>query len=547
MTRAQAVAEGRESLRKQAWSAAFSQLSAADREAPLDPVELQGLSIAAHLTGRESESLELLARAHQGFASQGDNQRAARCAFWLGFISLISGQVAQAGGWLSRAERLLEGATDCVERGYLHLPVGYRMVHGGDPALAFASFGKAIEIGERFLDKDLVTLGLQGQGRALIRQGEIERGVNLLDEAMVAVMANEVSPIVAGGVYCSVIEACGEIFDFRRAQEWTTALERWCGEQSEMVPYRGHCLVRRAEILQLRGAWPDAFEEAQRASEWLSHPVPKPSVGTALYRMAELHRLRGEFEQAEQAYRQASQWNHPVQPGLALLRLGQGRIDVAHSAIRDALEAVKEPGKRARVLEAYIEIALAAEDKDSAKTASEELSEIAGRHAAAFLRAMASGAAGAVLMAHGDPRAALAELRKAWSIWCDLDVPYEAARVRLRMALACRELGNADAADLELSGAREVFDRLGAAPDLARIAKSFTKTKAGSIETLTSREVQVLRLVASGMTNRAIAAKLVISEKTVARHMSNIFMKLDLSSRAAATAYAYEHGLIGPT
>ncbi|HZQ69514.1 MAG TPA: LuxR C-terminal-related transcriptional regulator [Terriglobales bacterium] len=521
-------------------------LAGADRERPVEPSDLEARAHAAHLTGKEAEGEELLARAHQEFAKRGENRRAARCAFWLGFLALIQGKAAQSGGWLSRAERFLEGEANCVERGYLLLPSGYRCVHGGDPAGAYATFRQAAEIGRRFGDKDLATLALQGQGRALIRQGEIERGVNLLDEAMVAVTANEVSPIVAGGVYCSVIEACGEIFDVRRAQEWTAALERWCAEQSESVPYRGHCLVRRAEILQLRGAWGDALAEAQRASTWFSQPEPKPSAGNALYRMAELHRLRGEFDKAEQAYRQASQWNHTAQPGLALLRLAQGRTESAASALRDALEHLKEPAKRARALEAYVEIALAGGDGATAREAAEELSATAERYRVTFLHALACSAMGAVLLAEGEHRVALRELRKAWRMWCEQDTPYEAARVRVLMGLACREIGNLDAAELELAAARQAFERLGATPDLVRIDELFQTKAACRVGGLTERELEVLRLIASGMKNRAIAGKLKISEKTVARHVSNIFMKLDLSSRAAATAYAYEHALVRP-
>ena len=290
-TRVQALDRGRGSLKDQAWSAAFDQLSAADRQAPLEPADLEELSKAAHLIGRQSVSVELLARAHQGFLGRGEVQRAARSAFWLGFISLVSGEPAQASGWLSRAERLLDGQPDCVERGYLLLPLGYRSVHEGEAAKAYSAFVQAAAIGERFGDTDLLTLARQGQGRALIRQGETARGVALLDEAMVAVRAGEVSPLVAGGVYCSVIDACSEIFDLRRAQEWTSALEQWCTSQPDLVPYRGNCRIHRAEMMQLHGAWQDALEEAQRACDQLSAPTPRPETGAAFYRLAELHRL----------------------------------------------------------------------------------------------------------------------------------------------------------------------------------------------------------------------------------------------------------------
>jgi DNA-binding CsgD family transcriptional regulator len=535
--------QGRQSLRTRAWSAAFSQLSAADRESPLGPEDLGELAKIGYLIGKQSEGADFLSRAHQGFLARGDAQRAARCAFWLGFTLLINGEQAQAGGWLSRAARLLEGQSDCVEQGYLLLPEGYQSVHGGDPAGARVAFVQAAAIGERFGDKDLTTLALQGQGRALIRQGEIARGITLLDEAMVAVTANEVSPLVAGGVYCSVIEACGEIFDLRRAQEWTSALAQWCSSQPDVAPYRGHCLVRRAEILQLHGAWADALGEAQRACECLSQPAPKPAVGAAFYRLAELHRLRGEFDEAEEAYRQASRWQQTQQPGWAQLRLAQGNIEAASAAIRRVAEEVREPGSRARILDVYVEIVLAANDVGSARAAADELAEIAEQRSVPFLRALSLRATGAVRLAEGDAQSALSVLRQSWMIWCDLEAPYEAARVRMLIALACREMGDNDAAELELSAARETFKQLHAVPALARLDALSPKKAESTNGLLTARELEVLKLVASGKTNRGIAGKLGISEKTVARHLSNIFNKLDLSSRAAATGYAFRNHL----
>lgn len=542
--RAQALDQGRESLRKQAWASAFSQLSAVDREQPLEPLDLVDLAQAANLIGKESEGAEILARAHQGFLSRGEIQPAARCAFWLGFMALINGEQAQAGGWLSRAGRLLEGQPDCVEKGYLFLPTGFRSVHEGDGATAYQAFIQAGEIGERFGDIDLVTLARQGQGRALIRQGETARGVSLLDEAMIAVTAGEVSPLTAGGVYCSVIDACSEIFDLRRAQEWTSALEQWCSSQPDLVPYRGQCLIHRAEILQVHGAWTDAFDQARQACEQLSQPPPRPSAGAAFYRLGELHRLRGEFVEAEDQYRQAGRWQRAPQTGLALLRFAQGQLEAANAAIRRVAEEVTEPGSRARVLDVYVEIVLAARDLPAARNAANELAQIAERSGAPFLRALSSRATGAVLLAEGDARGALPELRQSWTRWCELRASYEAARTRVLIALTCRQLGDDDAANLELAAALEVFQQLGAAPDLARVEALRQRKSFKTATSLTDREIQVLKLVASGRTNRAIAVKLGISEKTVARHLSNIFNKLDLSSRAAATAYAYQHKLV---
>lgn len=541
-SRAQLLEEGRNSFQKQSWGAAFSQLSAADLEEPLEAEDLVLAAQAALLTGRDAEGADLLARAHQGFVVRGDAHGAARCAFWLGFTSMLSGEFAKAGGWLSRASRQLEGQPECVEHGYLLLPSAIQSLQAGDPATARATFEQACEIGACYGDRDLVTLGLQGQGRALIRQGEIARGVALLDEAMVAVTAGEVSALNAGGVYCSVLEGCGEICDLQRAQEWTSALEKWCASQPDLVPYRGHCLIRRAELLQFHGAWADALSWAQRAAEWLSRPTPKPGLGAAWYQMGEIYRLLGKFEDAEEAYREASQSYRGPGPGVAQLRLAQGRVDAARAAIRRTVEEVRDPAARARVLDAYVEISLAAHDTGTARAAADELTQIANRQEIPFVRALACRSAGAVSLAEGDARGALQELRAAWNLWCDLEAPYEAARVRLLIASACRELRDEENAAVELTAARETFARLGAAVELARADALLSHC--GQKGPLTEREVQVLRLVASGLTNRAIAGRLKISEKTVARHLSNIFDKVDLSSRAAATAYAYDHGLV---
>src|SRR6185369_16871980 len=307
------------------------------------PEDLEEMAKAAFLADKAKEGAELLSRAHLQYLKAGHVCSAARCAFWLGFTSLLNGENAKANGWLARAERLLADQPDCVEKGYLLLPSGFRGVHGGDSAAAVATFERIAEIGRQFNDCDLMTLGLQGQGRALIRSGRARHGVTLLDEAMIAVTAGEVSPLVAGGVYCSVIEACGEIFDLRRAQEWTSALEKWCSSQPDIVPYRGQCMIRRAELLQLHGSWPDALEAARQASEWLSRPMPKPAMGAALYRIAELHRVKGDFPAAEAAYHEASRWSRAPQPGLAQLRLAQGKLDAASASIRRMAEEVKEP------------------------------------------------------------------------------------------------------------------------------------------------------------------------------------------------------------
>ncbi|MDN5917782.1 MAG: LuxR C-terminal-related transcriptional regulator [Pseudonocardia sp.] len=541
-----AVTRGRESYARRAWRDAYEALSAAEGHTPLEAVDLERLGTAAYLIGRDEAAVTTLERAHHMFLGQDEVGPAVRSAFWVGLFRILRGRHAEGGGWLGRAERLLtEHGLDTVERGYLLIPVALHALGSGDPGRAHELVGEAARIADRFGDPDLVALSRLGRGQALVAMGEVRSGVAMLDEAMVAVTTGDVSPVVVGIVYCALIITCRDVFDWARAEEWTVVLSRWCADQQDLKPYRGQCLVHRSELMQLRGEWADALAEVRQGCGHLAEPPGDPVLGMAHYQLGELLRLRGEFSRAEQAYRTAGESGHSVQPGLALLRLAQGRLQDADAAIRRVVtETEGDRAKRSRVLAAFVEIVLAGGDTASARPAIEELDDLGNDLDAPYLRALAASARGAALLADGDAHAACAVLRRAWTTWQALGAPYEAARVRLLMAQACTELADHDTATMELDAARRVFEQLGAAPALGRVAELSGVTTRPVPGGLTPREVEVLRLVATGATNREIADRLIISEKTVARHVSNIFTRLGVASRAAATAYAFRHELV---
>jgi len=373
------------------------------------------------------------------------------------------GEPARAGGWLARAQRALEEAgADCVEHGYLLIPMALQLTGGGDLETAYGVFQQAGAIAERFADPDLLTMARLGQGDALIRLGRTAEGAPWLDEAMIAVTTEETSPILAGIVYCAVVDTCVYMFDLRRAQEWTAALTRWIDGQPDLVPFRGQCLVHRARLFELHGSWTEAVGEAERACEMASLPVMHEAAGSAFYQLAELYRLLGERDRAEDAYRQAAERGRSPQPGLALLRLAERRPDDAAAALRRALD--EEPGElgRAALLPAYVDVMLGVQDVDAARTGAEELAAIAERIDAPYLHGVAGHAAGTVQRASGDARGALGPLRRAMTTWSQLDAPYLAAQTRLEIGLACRALGDGDSARLELEAALKTFTDLGA-------------------------------------------------------------------------------------
>jgi DNA-binding CsgD family transcriptional regulator len=536
------ITRGRAAIRASKWSEAHEILSELDREKGLSPEDVELLSTASFMLGRIDEMLSALERAHQAYLDDDDLFPAVRTAVWLGTHLASRGKYAQASGWLERAHRLMEPVDeDRLERGYMLLPAVFKHIDAEEYEEAAAVASEAASIGRRFRDDDLVALAMHAQGRALVRQGRAQDGLRLLDEAMVAVAAVQLSPMVTGLVYCSVIEGCYEIGEIRRAAEWTMALSTWCDAQPDLVAFTDQCLAHRAEIMQLQGTWTEALEQARRAHQRKGGGL---IAAQAYYQQAEIHRLRGDYGRAEDDYRNVSRNGGDPQPGLARLRLAQGDMAAAGASLERALSETADPIQRFSVLPAYVDVMLSVGDIAAARKACDELQAVADQTGIDMHQARSSYARGVVDLADGRPGEAIPSLRAAFKLWQTLGVPHEMARTRTSLGRALLAVGDEDTARLELEAARSMFAQLGAAPDLVGV-EALSRT-GGSVKPhdLTPRELEVLRLLASGATNRSIAEHLVLSERTVDRHVSNIFAKLGVTTRSAATSYAYRHQLV---
>lgn len=528
-----------------AWTEVVELLESVGERA-LGPHDLERLATARYLTGRDAGSVTAWDRAHHAHLAAGSVDDAVRCAVWLGLTLVLRGDMAQAGGWLGRAGGLVEeGAVTDRGLGYALFPAAFQAFVGGDLSTAVDRATAAEAIGRSARQPDVVAMAQTVRGQAHLAAGDLTAGVSDFDQAMIAVTAGEISPVPAGIVYCAVIAHCVAMSDVRRAAEWTDALSRWCDRQQDLVPYRGQCLVHRSQVLQLRGSWPEAVAEAEAATERLAEP-PHPALGLAHYQRAELHRLRGQLAEAEQAFRDASRHGHDPVPGLALLRLIQGDVDAAVASMRRAVAEPAQPDRsRERLLAAAVEVFLAADDLPSAQECAEELDRRRGDDPVPVIDGLAEHCRSAVLLAADEAVAAIEAARAAVRRWRELDMPYERARSRMLVGRALLAMGDLDAAELELDAVTEELQRLGAVPDLSFVESAKHPTQRNrSAGGLTERELEVLRLIAAGETNRRIAELLLISEHTVARHVQNIFSKIAVSSRAAATAWAYDHDLV---
>lgn len=464
-----------------------------------------------------------------------------------GFTWFLRGEVAIGSGWVSRARRLLADQPDCAERGFLIWLDATDALEAGDLPAVLAAASEMHEIGRRFAAPTLTSLALVFEGMVCIHRGGVDKGFALLDEAMLPVLAGQIEPEWAGNIYCQLMSVCHDLGDVRRARQWTVATERWCDTFASAAMFVGICRIHRVQLLQLRGDWTRAEREASIACEELAQ-MNVMVVPEAHYQLAELRRLRDDLPGAEVAYLRARELGREPQPGLALLCLARGDADNARVMVVAALaQSATRPFHQARLLVAHVEIALACGDVKAAASASEELGGIAGRYATAAFRTWTNHVRGSVLLATRQPADAVATLRDAHQGYREMEAPYDAATIQVLIAQACEMLGNTDAARAELDAAAAAFSALGAAAQVRRLAElrgsSGTRAPAALPGGLTVREVEVLTQIAAGATNRQAAAALFISEKTVARHLANIFTKLGLSSRTAAAAWAYEHHL----
>lgn len=546
MATSDALSRAREAHAARSWPDARAGFDAADRVVELSPGDLEAWGLAALLAGHDRESDAVRERAHHAYLDAQDLHGAARVAFWLALTLLMRGEPARAQGWFGRPRSIFTGDAFAatVWRGYECLNLGMRALTGRESERSYDLLSEALAVARRHGDPDLELLARNGRAQALLALGRMTEGMAEIDQVMVLSTTGAANPQAIGQVYCAAILVCRGCLDLARSAEWTAALSRWCESQPGLVHYRGQCVVHRSEVLQLQGRWDAAADEVNGILRRMQQEPGRTDVarGMAHYQLGDLHRVRGESRAAEAAFRAALAAGHDPQPGLALLRAAQGRTDTALVSLRRALAESRTDFVRARLLPAQVEVALASGDLAAAAAAAAELDEAAQRLESPYLDAVRAQCAGAVALARDDPGDAIGLLRSALRGWTALGAPYDVARCRVLLARACRRLGDAESADLESEAAREAFRDLGARRDLDQLdAERPGGPPAG--HGLTPRELEVLRHLATGQSNREIAEDFVLSERTVARHVANIFVKIGVNSRAAATAYAYEHQL----
>ena len=522
------------------WTARYDELSA--RRDALSAVELDELGLAAWFIGRETESERAWDDAHRAYLDLGDPDAAMQCAFWLGFTLGEHGHPVKAAAWLSRLLELCPAYPSARAEVLEVIGQSFAAYQTGRLGDSAEQNERAVSLARALGEHDLEVLATMGLGRALVMSGRMQEGFACMDRVMLAISSGAVSDRAAGPAYCAVIASCLERWDVERARVWTRDLSDWCDAQRGLEPFRGECSVNRAAVLRLGGEWGEA---ATTLTEVCYIERRTETLENAFYSLGELHRLAGRAAEADTAYRRAAALGRDVQPGLALLRRDTGRRAAARAGIARALEASPAPGARAEMLAAQADLETDHGDLEVARNAERQLRDLAELLDTAYLRALADRASALVHIATDAPDRALPLLRGSWSTWRRLEAPYEAAITRMHLGRSARALGDEDAAQLEFDAARTVLTELGAVPDLDRLERAAAQPGAARADGgLSRRELEVLQLIARGRSNRDIAHDLFLSERTVARHVSNILTKLGLVNRTAAANFAFEHGLV---
>ncbi len=541
MDMVEGLVRARSEFENGAWAAALDVwrgVEATNLTAP----DCEQAGVAAFLVGRRDDAVDAWQRAHSLHRSRGDVEGAVRASFYLSMVLLLTGEPAMGAGWAGRARRAVADLPeDAVPRGYVAFLDMIAALGSGDWPAAVQAAETVARIGERHDEVDLTALGLCSRGQLMLSAGQVQRGVELLDEAILCLTTSAVSPIIFGHVYCTAIEGCQEIADLGRVAEWTVALTAWAASRPDLLVYTGQCSLHRGQLMRDRGAWGEALEEFSRAIDRYVAVRMPGAVGLVCTERGDLLRLLGEFDAAASAYQQAGEAGSDPQPGLAMLWLATGSGAAALAAVRRLLGEKADPVHRAQRLPAAIEVLIVCGEVTEAARVAGELDGLAQTIGTPALQARAAYSSGLVELTRGDAGGALPYLRKARQLWASLDLPFEVARVRALIGRSLRAMGDQQSGQIELAAAAEGFRRLRAAPALAEVAALLEPDDlpAG----LTPREAEVLRLVAAGRSNAQVASELVLSEKTVARHLSNIFGKLGVGSRTAAAAFAFEHGL----
>lgn len=535
-----ALAAARDAQARHSWQEMFDAASAAAVDAPeLEADRADLVADAAWWLGRLDDCIAAREQAYRLYEELGNHRRAGMCAVWLWEHQAIAARPAIAGAWLRRARRALDDDPDCVEHGALLLREA-ETAHGeGRLGVARDLASGGLTLARKLGSPDLEAEALQTLGRIRIEQGEIAEGMSDLDDAMLFAVEGRLGPYATGKVYCSLISACEDIGDLDRAAEWTDATLRWARRHPFAI-FPGICRVHRAVVLKRRGALAEAEEEARRAcTELASSHIGNSAAAYA--EVGDICRRLGELDRAEAAFAAAQEITGGPCGAMALLRLAQGRTAQALTIATGCLRDTTNPLARAAMLPILIHVAVAADELDTARDAVVELEGIAASFDTALLHATAQSARGRVALAEHDSTSACMALRDALDRWQALGIPYEIATTRVLLGQALRETGDETAAVESFAAAATMFDEIGARLDAQELAGDHRPALPGG---LTEREAEVLRLIAAGMTNNEIAGSLYLSAKTVSRHVSNIFTKIGVTSRAAATAFAFEHGLI---